>query len=399
MLFRRFVVIALSIAMLSATIPAPALALPTSTEVQIGKEYDKQITDSNVIVTDPLLNQWVNDISNKLWAQTARKDVPYSIKILDVADINAFSTLGGYIYINEGTLDFVQSDDELAGIIGHETGHIERRHAVTAQNKASILNVLFGIGSLFSPFAVPLRPDAAGRRARAHLARRRERSRQVRPDADGARRLRSRRDAHVHGAPRRARAREPRPHLEVPRRPPRHAEAAREPERRPRAQPAAAHRRPARRAGDPRLRHRALQHRRDEVRRRAEAASRRRDRALPARPVAARARSGLEGRAEPHRRGRKRLAASEGARRRADQSAARRRAPAEPAASGSRTAARAARRPRMANETQAVDRDRDAPQQKASTSSSRCARASRTSCSGCPTSRACSPARTRGSTR
>ena len=150
--FRRIVVIALSFAMLCASIPAPVLALPTSSEVQIGKQYDKQITDSTVIVTDPLLNQWVNDVSNKLWAQTARKDIPYSIKILDVADINAFSTLGGYIYINEGTLDFVQSDDELAGIIGHETGHIERRHTVTANNKASILNVLFGIGSLFSPF-------------------------------------------------------------------------------------------------------------------------------------------------------------------------------------------------------------------------------------------------------
>jgi len=149
--FRRLVVIALSMAMLSASIPAPAYALPTSTEVSIGKEYDKQITDSTVIVTDPLINQWVNDVSNKLWAQTARKDIPYSIKVLDVSDINAFSTMGGYIYINEGTLDFVQSDDELAGIIGHETGHIERRHAVTAQNKASILNVLFGIGSLFSP--------------------------------------------------------------------------------------------------------------------------------------------------------------------------------------------------------------------------------------------------------
>jgi predicted Zn-dependent protease len=149
--FRRIVVIALTVAMMSASIPAPAFAMPTSSEVQIGKEYDKQITDSTVIVTDPLLNQWVNDVSNRLWAQTARKDVPYSIKILDVPDINAFSTLGGYIYINEGTLDFVQSDDELAGVIGHETGHIERRHAVTANNKASILNVIFGVASLFIP--------------------------------------------------------------------------------------------------------------------------------------------------------------------------------------------------------------------------------------------------------
>ncbi len=149
--FRRTVVIAVSMAMLCASIPSPSLALNTQSEIAIGKEYDKQITDSTVVVTDPLLNQWVNDISNKLWAQTARKDVPYSIKILDVADINAFSTLGGYIYINEGTLDFVQSDDELAGVIGHETGHIERRHAVTANNKASIMNVLFGIAALFIP--------------------------------------------------------------------------------------------------------------------------------------------------------------------------------------------------------------------------------------------------------
>jgi predicted Zn-dependent protease len=151
LLFRRFVVIALSMSMASASIPAPASALSTPTEIQIGKEYDKQITDQAVIVTDPLLNQWVNEISNKLWAQTARKDVPYSIKIIDESDINAFSTLGGYIYINAGTLDFVQSDDELAGVIGHETGHIERRHAVTSNNKASILNVLFGVASLFIP--------------------------------------------------------------------------------------------------------------------------------------------------------------------------------------------------------------------------------------------------------
>ncbi|HYZ16483.1 MAG TPA: M48 family metalloprotease, partial [Candidatus Acidoferrum sp.] len=152
MTFRRIVVIALSFAFVSATIPAPALALSTQSEIAIGKQYDKQITDQNVIVTDPLLNQWVNEITTRLWAQTARKDVPYSIKIIDAPDINAFSTLGGYIYVNEGTLDFAQSDDELAGVLGHETGHIERRHAVTANNKASILNVIFGIGSLFSPF-------------------------------------------------------------------------------------------------------------------------------------------------------------------------------------------------------------------------------------------------------
>src|SRR6202790_5463689 len=131
MQLRRFVGFALSLALLCASTPAPVSAgLSTGQEVQLGKETDKQVTDSTNVVSDPLLNAWVDGITAKLWAQVARKDVPYNIKVLDVSDINAFSTLGGYVYVNEGTLDFVQSDDELASIIGHETGHIERRHAV-----------------------------------------------------------------------------------------------------------------------------------------------------------------------------------------------------------------------------------------------------------------------------
>jgi len=152
-MFRRLVIITLSLAMLSATIPAPVSAgTSTGTEVEIGKQTDKQVTDSTNVVTDPLLNAWVNDITQRLWAQVARKDVPYNIKILDDPSPNAFSTLGGYVYVNEATLDFVQSDDELAGVLGHETGHLERRHSITTQNKANILSILLGVGSMFSPF-------------------------------------------------------------------------------------------------------------------------------------------------------------------------------------------------------------------------------------------------------
>jgi predicted Zn-dependent protease len=152
MTFRRFVPIVTIVALMSAYIPAPARAMSTSSEVQIGKDDDQQIRDAYTIVSDPLMNSWVNEVAQKLWTQVARKDVPYTIKILDVPDVNSFTTIGGYIYINEGALDFVQSDDELAGIIGHETGHNERRHTVTLPAKAQALDILFGIASLFSPF-------------------------------------------------------------------------------------------------------------------------------------------------------------------------------------------------------------------------------------------------------
>ncbi|MDE2571822.1 MAG: M48 family metalloprotease, partial [bacterium] len=82
----------------------------------------------------------------------ARKDLTYHYVIIDTNDINAFATLGGYVHVNMGMLDFAQSDDELAFVLGHETGHIERRHAVTEQTRNTILQVLLGVASIFSPF-------------------------------------------------------------------------------------------------------------------------------------------------------------------------------------------------------------------------------------------------------
>jgi predicted Zn-dependent protease len=132
--------------------PAQSNAMSTATEVLQAKEVEKQVLSQYNVVSDPLLNLWVNEVAERDWAEVARKDLPYNIKILDAADINSFTIGGGYVYVNEGLLDFVQSDDELAAVIGHETGHNERRHTVTLPAKAQALDLLFGIASLFSPF-------------------------------------------------------------------------------------------------------------------------------------------------------------------------------------------------------------------------------------------------------
>src|ERR1700734_1193308 len=145
----RIIPLAVILSLLSAICPAPALA--TATEIQMGQAEDQQIVESSVIETDPLLNAYVQGIAENLWNQVARKDVPYSIKIIKANDVNSFATLGGFVYVYEGLIDFTQSDDELASVIGHETGHIERRHLLTANAKAQALNILFGIASLFSP--------------------------------------------------------------------------------------------------------------------------------------------------------------------------------------------------------------------------------------------------------
>ncbi len=150
-MLRRTIPLLVIVSLLMAMNPARVSAMSTQAEIQLGQEEDQQIVASSVVETDPLLNAYVQGVADNLWNQVARKDVPYSVKILKDTQINSFATMGGFVYINEGLVDFVQSDDELASVVGHETGHIERRHVLTMYSKAEILNILFGIASIFSP--------------------------------------------------------------------------------------------------------------------------------------------------------------------------------------------------------------------------------------------------------
>lgn len=150
-LVRRAVPLVVMLSLVANLVPSRALATTTQAEVRAGQAEDEEITRSEVVENDPLLNAYVQSIANKLWLQVARKDVPYNIKVIKASDVNSFATEGGFVYIDEGLIDFVQSDDEFASVIGHETGHIERRHVVTLNSKAEILNILLGLASIFSP--------------------------------------------------------------------------------------------------------------------------------------------------------------------------------------------------------------------------------------------------------
>jgi beta-barrel assembly-enhancing protease len=150
-MLRRLAAFLTMLLVVGAICPAPVDATSTQTEVEMGRQEDEQIVETSVVETDPLLNAYAQKIAGNLWKQVERKDVPYNIKIIKDSSVNSFATLGGYVYIDEGLIDFVQSDDEFAGVIGHETGHIERRHVLTSQAKLEGLNLLFGIASLFSP--------------------------------------------------------------------------------------------------------------------------------------------------------------------------------------------------------------------------------------------------------
>ena len=140
------------VVMTLTSLPIPAAAVSTQSEIRQGQDEVKHIDAENAIVSDPVLNNWVNSIADNLKRERARPDINYTFKIIDTDDINAFSLPGGFIYVNYGLLNFVNSDDELAGVMGHEMGHVERRHVVTLPAKAQALNLIIGILSIFSPF-------------------------------------------------------------------------------------------------------------------------------------------------------------------------------------------------------------------------------------------------------
>jgi Zn-dependent protease with chaperone function len=151
-LWQRGLALTLLACLTVGSIPSQALAVSTATEVQIGAQAAKQVEQENALVTDPVLNSWVNSIGDNLAQYRARPDIKYKFKIIDTNDINAFSLPGGFVYLNVGLLNFVNSEDELAGVMGHEMGHVERRHGITLNAKAQVLNLLLGILSIASPF-------------------------------------------------------------------------------------------------------------------------------------------------------------------------------------------------------------------------------------------------------
>lgn len=151
-LHRSSIALALLASLVVTSLPLSAGAVSTGTEIRIGRQAAAQVDRENQIISDPILNNWVNSIGANLTQYRARPDITYTFKILDTNDVNAFSLPGGFIYLNYGLLNFVNSDDELAGVMGHEMGHVERRHQITLNAKAQIINVILGILSMASPF-------------------------------------------------------------------------------------------------------------------------------------------------------------------------------------------------------------------------------------------------------
>lgn len=119
-------------------------------EVQIGAQQSQQVNAQLPIIQDPTVNRYLNILGDSLAHVTARSDLQWHFAMVNSNDFNAFALPGGYIYINRGVVERADRMSELAAVMGHEIGHVVRRHSVKQMEQMQGANLGVTIGCILT---------------------------------------------------------------------------------------------------------------------------------------------------------------------------------------------------------------------------------------------------------
>jgi predicted Zn-dependent protease len=126
------------------------MLLSESDELRLGHKTDGEIEKTYGLYDDPGLKGYVLDLGKDIAQHSHRSHLAFDFKVLDSPVINAFAVPGGYVYVTRGILSYLNSEAELAGVIGHEIGHIAARHSAKRLSKAQLTQLGLGLGSALS---------------------------------------------------------------------------------------------------------------------------------------------------------------------------------------------------------------------------------------------------------
>ena len=124
-------------------------------EIGIGQEADPQIKEEMGVYNDAELQAYVNEIGQRMAKISERPNLPWRFTVVDAPVINAFAIPGGFIYITRGIMPFLDNEAELAGVIGHEIGHVTARHSAQQYTRQVGGTVGLAALSIFVPAARP----------------------------------------------------------------------------------------------------------------------------------------------------------------------------------------------------------------------------------------------------
>lgn len=131
-------------------------------EAAIGRQLAMEVEQQSKMVEDPVINEYVNRVGQNLVLHSDAK-MPFTIKVIDSDEPNAFALPGGYFFVNKGLILMADNESELAGAMAHEIAHIAARHAMENQGKGQFINwALLGTIIFGGPIASTVAQNAGG---------------------------------------------------------------------------------------------------------------------------------------------------------------------------------------------------------------------------------------------
>jgi beta-barrel assembly-enhancing protease len=118
-----------------------ACAVSDDQEVAMGREFATQVESQLPIVRDPRVAGYVDSLGRAIASRTTRGALQWKFAVVNSGDVNAFALPGGFIYVNRGLIDRADRLDHLAGVLGHEIGHVVERHSVERMKKSTRTNI------------------------------------------------------------------------------------------------------------------------------------------------------------------------------------------------------------------------------------------------------------------
>jgi predicted Zn-dependent protease len=134
-------------------------------EVELGQQINQQLISQKIqIYQNSEVTQYINQIGQRLAAESLRPRIPYRFQVVNDRNVNAFATMGGFVYLNTGLLMLADNEAQLASVIAHEIGHIAGRHAVKQMKETAIASGLVGAAGMNRNTAVNIGVELAFRR-------------------------------------------------------------------------------------------------------------------------------------------------------------------------------------------------------------------------------------------
>ncbi len=123
----------------------------TQQEIELGADYSRQVNAQLPIVNDPEIVRYINVLGDSIARVADDRNLDWRFFIVDSPEVNAFAIPGGFVYVNRGLVERTTQMNQLAGVLGHEIGHVVRRHSIKQMQTGQRLNAGMILGCILTP--------------------------------------------------------------------------------------------------------------------------------------------------------------------------------------------------------------------------------------------------------